>query len=378
MRILVAMDSFKGNLDSIAAAEAVREGILSVDPNADVSHCPLADGGEGTMDTLICHGRKNYKVAVWATGPHGEPVRCHYGVLENGTAVIEIAEAAGLTLIPEKRRRPTITTTFGVGEMIRDAIKRGCREFIIGLGGSGTNDGGAGMLEALGWSFLDEDGERIGRGAFGLKDLVRIDGENVMPELSQCRFRVACDVTNPLLGYNGCSAVFGPQKGADEKDVKDMDSWLASYSEKVRERFPTADPYAPGTGAAGGLGFAFSVFLGGVLESGADIIGQFLGIEEKIRSSDLIITGEGSFDGQSAMGKGPMYIARLGKKCGKPVIVLAGAIGNGADKCLSEGVLAYFPILQHPMSLQEAMDPQNAYSNLKHTAAQVFRLYNRS
>ncbi len=376
MKILIAMDSFKGSLSSVEAAKAVMEGIQKADPQAEICLCPLADGGEGTVYAL-CAGPKGRLVDVTVTGPLGEPVACQYGILDNTVAVIEIAAAAGLPLIPEDKRDPLYTTTYGIGEMILDAIEKGCRDFIIGLGGSGTNDGGAGMLQALGWNFLDSEGEPISRGAFGLQDLVHIEGKFVMPELSQCRFRVACDVTNPLLGEKGCSAVFGPQKGADQEAVKEMDRYLGAYSAVVQEYFPAADPYAPGVGAAGGLGFAFSVFLGGILESGADIVGQSHEIEEKICNSDLIVTGEGSFDGQSAMGKGPMYIARLGKKYEKPVIVLAGSIGDGGEKCLAEGVLAYFSILPSPMSLREAMNPQVAYFNLKHTAAQIFRLINK-
>lgn len=375
MKILVAMDSFKGCLSSIEAGNAVQEGIWKEDPTADVDICPLADGGEGTVHALCCKGN-GHLVDLTATGPLADPVRSQYGIANDGVAIIEAAAVAGLTLIPENKRNPLFTTTYGIGETIRYAIGKGCRDFVIGLGGSGTNDGGVGMLQALGWEFLDIHGEPIACGAIGLKDLAMIISDKVIPELAQCRFRIACDVRNPLWGEEGCSAVFAPQKGADADSVIKMDRWLRTYSQLVQEHFPTADPFVPGAGAAGGLGFAFSSFLNGKMESGAKIVSEFHRIEEKIRSCDLIITGEGCLDGQSAMGKGPMYIARLGKKYSKPVVVLAGTIGADAEECVKEGVSAYFSILPGPMSLTESMEPRKAYSHLKNTATQVFRLYN--
>ena len=374
MKILVAMDSFKGSMTSADAAEAVKKGILSADPFAEVCICPLADGGEGTVDALLSIDEKAYAVGIWASDPLGKPHFCQYGVLGNGTAVIEVAETAGLTLIPKEKRDPMMTTTYGVGEMIRDAINRGHRDFMIGLGGSGTNDGGLGMLRALGWMFQDRNGEPIPHGAIGLKDLAVIDGSNVMPELSQCRFTVICDVANPLTGELGCSAVFGPQKGAGPEGILAMDQWMRAYGQLVQRHFPTADPNAAGMGAAGGLGFAVSAFLGGKIESGAELIGRYHSMEEKIASCDLIITGEGSFDGQTAMGKGPMYIARLGKVRRKPVIVLAGSLGDGIENGTLEEITACFSILPRPMTLAEAMDPANARKNLTQTVSGIMRL----
>ncbi len=374
MKVLIAMDSFKGSLSSVEAGNAVRDGILSVFPHDEITTCPLADGGEGTVHALCC-GKMDRLITVRATNPLGETIACQYGILENGFAVIEIAAVAGITLIPEEKRDPLYTTTYGVGEIIKDAVNRGCRDFIIGLGGSGTNDGGVGMLQALGWKFLDENGQPIRRGAKGLKDLKTIDHSEVLPELRQCRFRVACDVTNPLLGPMGCSAVFGPQKGADLVSVVKMDTWLAHFSHIVKHYFPATDAGTPGAGAAGGLGFAFSVFLKGSLEPGAAIVGDAQKIEDKIKDCDLIITGEGALDRQSSMGKGPVHMARLGKKYGKSVILLTGKIGDGADSVLKEGVSAYFSILPCPMPLQEAMKPEIAYRNLKNTASAVVRFY---
>ena len=374
MNVVIAMDSFKGSLSSKEAGTAVREGIMKSAPETEITLCPLADGGEGTVDAL-CGDGNGRMIELTVTGPLGSPVTVRYGILDQAVAVIEIASAAGLPLIPEDKRDPLYTTTYGVGEMIRDAMDRGCREFIIGLGGSGTNDGGIGMLRALGWQFKDRDGRSVFSGGIGLRDLRMIISEKTDPRLPECKFRIACDVTNPLLGENGCSSVFAPQKGADPASVAEMDRWMEAYSQLVKEHFPSADPSAAGAGAAGGLGFAFSVFLQGRMESGAKIVGEYLKIEDKIRHSDLVITGEGCLDGQSTMGKGPMYIAGLGNRYGKPVIALAGTIGGGAEKCLKEGICAYFSVLSSPMSTAEAMEPKTAYSNLKNTAVQVFNLY---
>ena len=258
--------------------------------------------------------------------------------------------------------------------MIRHAIAKGCRNFIIGLGGSSTNDGGVGMLSALGWGFCDGSNQPIPLGARGLKDLYSIDCKNVIEELSQCCFRVACDVTNPLLGEKGCSAVFAPQKGASPDMIRNMEQWLSHFSRLTKEHYPTADSNAKGVGAAGGLGFAFANYLNGVLEPGAQIITDVCNMEQQIQNCDIIITGEGRLDGQSSMGKAPIHIGRLGKKFGKPVIALVGSIGHGAEACIAEGISSFFSILPCPMSVREAMLPQNAYRNLSQTAYQVFSL----
>ena len=373
MKALIAMDSFKGSLSSIEAGNAVREGVLRADPRAEVTQCPLADGGEGTVNAL-CGAEKGQIVEVTVTGPLGEPVRAKYGILQNQIAVMEIAAAAGLPLIPDEKRNPLYTTTYGVGEMIRDAMDRGCREFLIGLGGSGTNDGGAGMLSALGWRFTDRRGYLIPPGAVGLQKLWAVEGSGVSPELCGCRFRIACDVTNPLLGENGCSAVFGPQKGADPEAVKNMDAWLKGYSTVVKQYFPAADPDFPGAGAAGGLGFAFSAFLQGGLEPGGRIVSELWELEEKISHCDIVITGEGRLDRQTGMGKGPSYIAGLGKKYGKPVVAIVGSVSKGSEALMEEGFRAYFPILPRPMSLQEAMESKTAYENIRNTAFHIFSL----
>ena len=372
MRVLVAMDSFKGSLTSLEAGNAAKEGILAVYPNADITVCPLADGGEGTVDAL---GATGEFCDVTVTGPLGEPVAARYCILpETGTAVMEMAAAAGLTLVPEEKRDPMITTTYGVGEMIRHAIGRGCRRFMIGIGGSATNDGGTGMLSALGFRFLDEEGCPIPMGARGLRVLSSIDTGHALPELGECEFRIACDVKNPLCGQTGCSAVFAPQKGADQAAVRQMDAWLCQYAQLTRSVIPDADPDTPGAGAAGGLGFAFSSYLRGKLSSGVGLVLGETGIEAKIRNSDIVITGEGRLDAQSVMGKAPVGVAALAKKYEKPVIAFAGCLGEGAEACNHHGIDAFFSITPGAVSLEEAMDPQNACRNLRNTVCQVFRL----
>ena len=374
MKIVVAIDSFKGSLTSLEAGEAAKAGILKAIPDAEVMVHPLADGGEGTVEALT-FGLNGMLQKVTVTGPLGMPVNGYYGILENGTAVIEMAQAAGITLVPETQRNPFYTTTYGVGEMIRDAVLKGCRRFIIGIGGSATNDGGIGMLQALGFEFLDETGKPVQYGAIGLKELAAIRDDQAMAELKECEFRVACDVTNVLCGENGCSAVYGPQKGADSEMIRQMDQWLFSYAALVRQVKPAADAAYPGTGAAGGLGFAFLSFLNARLESGVKIILEETGLEKLLGDADLVITGEGCLDGQTAMGKAPVGAARLAKKYGKPVIAFAGKVTPEAGACHEAGIDAFFSIQQGAISLEEAMKPEVAGRNLTATVEQVVRVW---
>lgn len=357
------------------AGAAAAEGIHRVDEQAEVIIRPLADGGEGTVDALVS-GMKGTKRKVTVTGPLGEPVVCEYGIIENTqTAVIEMAGAAGITLVPEKKRNPLYTTTYGVGEVIRDAIEKGCRRFIVGIGGSATNDGGMGMLSALGYGFLDKDGRPVPQGAGGLEKLCRITDTGVIPQLSECTFRVACDVTNPLCGEQGSSAVYGPQKGAAPSMIADMDQWLAGYAALMREKYSKADDKAAGAGAAGGLGFAFLSCTNAVLESGIKIILEETLLEEYIKDADLVITGEGRMDGQTAMGKAPVGVARLARQYGKPVIAFAGSVTREARNCNKEGIDAVFPVLRQICTLEQAMDKPVAMENLADTAEQVYRLF---
>ena len=373
MKVVIAIDSFKGSLSSLEAGEAVREGVLKADESAEVVIRPLADGGEGTVDALAI-GLGGEMIEVDVTGPLGERVRAKYCIVKGSTAVIEMAQAAGLPLVPAELRDPMNTTTYGVGELILDAIRRGCRSFIVGIGGSATNDGGTGMLSALGFEFLDKNGEKIAFGARGLEALASVSAENVIPELRECSFRVACDVNNPLCGERGCSAVYGPQKGATPESVKIMDGWLGKYAEVAKSAFPNADPNYPGAGAAGGLGFAFKTFMNASLESGIGIILDETELERHIADADVVVTGEGRIDFQTAMGKAPIGVAKLAKKHGKRAIAFAGCVTADAEECNNHGIDAFFPIIRGITTLDEALRRDNAYSNLRAAAYQVFNL----
>lgn len=375
MNIVIAIDSFKGSLSSMEAGEAIGEGIKRVNQDASIKICPLADGGEGTVEALAMGmGGTLHNVSV--TGPLGKPVTCTYGIIiETKTAIIEMSGAAGITLVPDNEKNPLYTTTYGVGEVIKDAILKGCRRFIVGIGGSATNDGGVGMLQALGYEFLDASGNQIPFGAIGLSELNTISDINVIPELKECEFYIACDVTNTLCSDNGCSAVYGPQKGATPSMIMNMDNWLSKYADIASEKYPNANPNQSGTGAAGGMGFAFLTFTNSILESGIKIIIEETRLENYIIDADLVFTGEGRIDGQTAMGKAPIGVAQLAKKYNKTVVALAGSVNKEARECNQQGIDAYFPILQSITTLDEAMKPENAKANLEDTAEQVFRLF---
>ena len=374
MKVTVAIDSLKGSLTSMEAGYAISEGITRVYPDAEVCVRPLADGGEGTVDALV-KGMDGVYKTVTVTGPLGELVEAKYGIIEEtNTAIMEMSQAAGITLVPDEKRNPLYTTTYGVGEMIVDAIKNGCRRFIVGIGGSATNDGGVGMLQALGYQFLNAEGEAIADGARGLKELKTISAEHVFPELAECEFRIACDVTNPLCGERGCSAVYGPQKGATPEMIEEMDQWLFEYAALACETFPKANPAYPGTGAAGGLGFGFLTFTNAVLESGIKIVLEETKLHDYIADADIVITGEGRLDSQTAMGKAPIGVAKLAKECGKPVLAFSGAVTKDAKVCNEHGIDAFFPILRSIVTLEEAMDTENARENLSDTVEQVFRV----
>ncbi len=374
MKVVIAIDSFKGSLSSLEAGQAAGEGIRRVFPDAVTQVCPLADGGEGTVETLIS-GMGDTIRELPVTGPLGETVNGRYGILEDKTtAVIEMADAAGITLVLPEKRNPLYTTTYGVGETIRDAIKEGCRKFIIGIGGSATNDGGVGMLQALGFDFLDREGQSVPYGAQGLEKLADIRTEYALQELRACEFHIACDVKNVLCGSEGCSAVFGPQKGADDAMIHRMDEWLANYAALAAACSSGADPNYSGSGAAGGLGFAFRTFLGGSLEPGVELILRETKLEQKLRDADIVITGEGRLDGQTVMGKAPIGVAALAKKYSKRVLAFSGCVTEDARACNEHGIDAFFPIVRGAVSLEEAMERTNAARNMADTAEQVFRL----
>ena len=374
MKVVIAIDSFKGSLTSLEAGNSAAAGIRRVFPGSECIVRPLADGGEGTVDALVaaCEGKK---IEISVTGPLGEPVLCQYGLIEKTkTAIIEMSGAAGITLVPASKRNPLFTTTYGVGEVIRDAIEKGCSHFIIGIGGSATNDGGAGMLQALGFSLLDKNGTPIRSGALGLKDLASINDKNALPKLKDCTFRIACDVTNPLCGEKGCSAVFGPQKGANKPMIQEMDQWLACYAALAAEKYPAADPSYPGAGAAGGLGFAFLTFLHGKLESGIQIVLDETRLADYVKDADLVITGEGCLDGQTVFGKAPIGVAKTAKQYCKPVLAFSGCVTSDASACNAAGIDAFFPILRTVTSLEEAMAPHQAMKNMEDSVEQVFRV----
>ena len=376
MKVVVAIDSLKGSLSSLEAGEAIKSGVLKAMPDAEVYVRPLADGGEGTVEALAL-GMGGELKTVEVTGPLGEKVNCLYGILEESkTAIVEMSGAAGITLVPDELKNPLHTTTYGVGEVIKDAIANGCRHFIVGIGGSATNDGGIGMLQALGYGILDKDGNQVPFGAKGIKEVVTITDDQVIPELKDCSFRIACDVTNPLCGERGCSAVYGPQKGATPEMIKDMDAWLSDYAKIVSAKYKSADAEYPGTGAAGGMGFAFLAYTNAVLESGIKIILEETKLEDYVKDADVVITGEGRLDGQTAFGKAPIGVAKIAKKFDKTVLAFAGAVTKDAVVCNEHGIDAFFPILRRIQTLQEAMTPEIARDNMVTTVEQVFRLIN--
>lgn len=424
-KILVAVDSFKGSMTSIEAGKAIENGIKAVLPDACIRVRPVADGGEGTTEALI-YGRDNaHREECEVTGPLGERRTAAYVTYDSAdgkTAVMEMAAAAGLPLVPEDRRDPMHTTTYGVGEMIRDAVTKGCERFIIGIGGSATNDGGIGMLQALGFSCLDAHGREVPYGAEGLGVLDRIiipdvmsvsenlsdlahggvahssaadiskastvdtsgvEGAEFASRLSRCSFQIACDVTNPLVGEHGCSRVFAPQKGADAETVELMDVYMKHYADVVERSVEgKSDRYTPGSGAAGGLGYAFLMFLGGKLTPGIDIVLSETGLEADVEWADTVITGEGMIDAQTMMGKTPSGVARLAKKHGKYVIAIGGCLGDGAEACIKEGVFnecyAVNNVLgiddSDPEQVRTAMKPENAAANLTTCAAKITEL----
>lgn len=398
-KIVVAMDSFKGSLTSLEAGNAVRDGILEQYPDVDVQIFPVADGGEGTVEALT-FGKEHVQTrTISVTGPVGTEVQAWYtiyGQAGERTAVLEMAQAAGLPLVPEEKRNPMHTTTYGVGEMIRDAIACGCRKFILGIGGSATNDAGIGMLQALGFHFMDEAGKEVGYGAEGLAQVRSITTEDVMPELASCTFQIACDVTNPLVGAQGCSAVFAPQKGADAKMVQEMDAAMNRYADIVEDMYrkdPTLMEYqltgydeagrnvekndrqsqvknrmTPGAGAAGGLGYACLMFLHAVLKPGIDIVLDEIQIAQAIKTADEVITGEGRFDAQTLMGKTPIGVARIAKLYSVPVYAFAGCFGADVQVCIDSGVFAGCYAASTANTEEEkrlAMEKTQAYANLR-------------
>ncbi len=373
MNVLIAIDSFKGSLTTTQLADAISQGILDVSTDFVVEKVPIADGGEGTYETLV-QGLGGETISVEVHGPLFEQRIASYGILEDKTAIIEMAQCSGLPLVPEQLRNPLNTTTFGVGELIKDAITKGCRTFIIGIGGSATNDGGIGMLNALGYQFLDAKGNLLTPIGSSLELIDRIDTTNVWKELDDCTFLVACDVDNPLYGERGAANVYGRQKGATEEQVIQLDNGLQNFGNVVLQQMKQQIADVPGSGAAGGLGGGFIGFLNATLQPGTDIIFQKLGIEEKVKHADIIITGEGRLDFQTVMGKAPIGIAKIAKRYHKPVIALAGSLTKDAFLGHDAGITSMFSILDAPMTLDYAMNQENALRMVYHQTNELFRL----
>ena len=372
MKVVIAIDSLKGSLTSIEAGKAIKEGILNV-IDAEVIVKPLADGGEGTTEALV-EGLGGETVEIFVMGPQKDKIKAAYGyIAESKTAIIEMAAAAGI-MLASKEKNPMEATTYGVGEMIKDAINRGCRNFIIGIGGSATNDGGIGMLTALGFDFYDNNGNKLGIDAKELGKISIISTENAMPELSECNFKIACDVINQLYGENGATYIYGPQKGVTEEIKEKLDKDMAHYAKVTKKYLNNDYSEASGAGAAGGLGFAFLSYLHGNLQQGIKLIIDTIKLEECIKDADYVITGEGCLDKQTVMGKAPVGVAKLAKKYDKTVIALAGSVTDDAVKCNENGIDAYFPILLKVIPLQEAMKKETAKKNIVKTTEQIFRL----
>ena len=374
MKVVISIDSLKGSLTSMEAANAIKNGILKVNEEYEVVIKPLADGGEGTVDALV-EGMNGQAIITEVTGPVKEKVKAKYGILkETNTAIMEMAQAAGFALVPTKLKNPLYTTTYGVGEMIKEAMAKGCRNFIVGIGGSATNDAGVGMLQALGFEFYDENDNLVGLGGQVLNKIKRINTSNRIKELDECSFKIACDVNNPLYGENGAAYIYGPQKGATPEIVKLLDEGLINFAEVVKKDLDKDIAQVPGVGAAGGLGFAFLGFLNSKLESGIKIILDEINLDEAVKGADIVVTGEGRLDNQTAMGKAPIGVAKVAKKYGAKVIAIAGCTTDDAIKCNEEGIDAYFSIVNSAMTIEDAIKKENAIKNMTLTTTQIFRL----
>lgn len=378
MKIVVAIDSLKGSLSSIEAGNCIRDGILRVynENEVDIVVKPLADGGEGTLEALAC-GMDGTVKEIEVSGPLMKRVSSKYGyVASQQTAIIEMATASGLGLVDINERNPRNTTTYGVGEIIKHCIDDGVRHFVVGIGGSATNDCGTGMLTALGYKFLDKDGNTLDGKGDNLVRIKSIDDSSVVEHLKDCTFKVACDVNNPLCAERGASYIFGPQKGASPSDVKYLDEGCENFANVVKEKYGKDNKDKAGAGAAGGLGYAFMTFFGGELKSGVDIVLEALNLKENLVDADYVITGEGKLDSQTAMGKAPVGVAKLAKDVNSniKVVAFAGAVSEDSRILNNNGVDAYFSITNSPMSLEKAMDISVASENMTQTAEQVFRL----
>ncbi len=355
MRILIAPDSYKNALSALEVAKSLKSGLQKVFQDAEFEILPMADGGEGTVEALI-DATQGQMIKTEVCDPLMRPIESSFGITGDGiTAVIEMASASGIQLITSEERNPWITTTYGTGELILAAMDKGCRDIILGIGGSATNDCGMGMAAALGVKFLDQAGNSVGPGGGMLAEVTRIDMSGLDKRIRETKIMVACDVTNTLTGPSGASHVYGPQKGADPGMVKKLDSNLKKFSDLIIEQIGKDVEQIPGAGAAGGLGAGLIAFLDGGLVEGVPAIAAKTGLDEAVAKADIVITGEGGIDFQTQFGKTPYGVAQVAKKHGKPVIAVAGTIGEGVDELYSKGIDAVISILDSPMSLEEAI-----------------------
>ena len=369
-KIIVASDSFKGCLSSLEVARAAEKGILKVLPDCEVKGIPVGDGGEGTVEALVAAMNGRF-VTCEVHDPLMNPIQVEYGILGDGlTAVIEMASASGLPLVPKEKRNPMLTTTYGTGEMIKDALQRGCRHFLIGIGGSATNDAGVGMLQALGFRFFDRAGEELGKGGQVLAQIERIDLTGALPALQASDFIVACDVTNPFSGENGAAFIYARQKGADEQMIRLLDKGLKHFARIIQETVGKDIDAIPGAGAAGGLGGGFLAFLPAILKPGIQMVLDAVDFDRHIRNAELIITGEGKLDRQTGMGKTPAGVLAAGKRHHIPVIAIGGAVEE-TDALLQQGFMAALSIQPGPVSLDQAMNPTFAAQQIERVVEQI-------
>ncbi|SDX87988.1 glycerate kinase [Pseudomonas salomonii] len=354
MKIIIAPDSFKDSLSAEGVAQAIADGLVQVWPDAQLIQCPMADGGEGTVDAVLaaCNGELRRETV---RGPLGEAVEARWGWLaDSHTAMIEMAEASGLQRVPTGQRDACISSTFGTGELIRAALDAGAQRIILAIGGSATNDGGAGAMQALGVQLFNAQDQALAPGGLALAGLTRISLEHLDPRLAQVRFEIAADVNNPLCGPHGASAIFGPQKGADPQQVEQLDAALGHFADHCAQVLPNDVRDEPGSGAAGGLGFAAKAFLGAQFRAGVEVVAELVGLDAAVRGADLVLTGEGRFDAQTLRGKTPFGVARIAQRHGVPVIVIAGTLGEGYEHMYAHGVDAAFALPCGPMSLEQA------------------------
>lgn len=375
MKIIIAPDSFKDSLSAQGVADAIAQGLAEVWPDAQLIKCPMADGGEGTVESVLaaCNGQWR---CTRVRGPLGAPVEARWGWLaDSRTAIIEMAEASGLQLVPPRQRDACSSSTYGTGELIRAALNEGAGRVILAIGGSATNDGGAGAMQALGVALLDEHGQPLGPGGLALANLSRIDLGSLDPRLAQVSFEIAADVDNPLCGPHGASAVFGPQKGARAEQVQELDRALGHFADRCAQVLGRDVRDEPGSGAAGGLGFAAKAFLGAQFRTGVEVVAQLTGLADAISGADLVITGEGRFDAQTLRGKTPFGVARIARQQGVPVLVIAGTLGEGYQALYDHGIDAAFALANGPMTLQQAcIDAPRLLSERARDIARLWRV----